>query len=279
MRVVVTGASGFLGAAVLRQLVEAGFDCIGVSRRDNSGLYRVNKYSETPAADCLIHCAETNERAIVNASGALMEMEARQTLDAFLTGKFEHVIYMSSSVVYGDQWITPRKVSDPVEAVDAYTHIKLASEQAVLKSGGAVARLSNLYGQGMAAGNVLSHIFRQLDTGRAITMHSLEPIRDFLWVDDAAKAVRAIVEIKSTGVFNIGSGRGTSIRQLVRIAQTASGSNQDVIGLRTGERPSYLVLDIADTEKSIDWIPQVCLKDGLLRLLNTKMKLKFNEQK
>ena len=274
MRVAVTGASGFLGAAVLRQLVEAGFDCIGVSRRDISGLYHVKKYSETPAADCLIHCAETNERAIVNASGALMEIEARQTLDAFLNGKFEHVIYMSSSVVYGDQWITPRKVSDPVDASDTYARIKLASEQAVLKSGGAVARLSNLYGPGMAAGNVLSHIFGQLDTGRAITMHFLEPIRDFLWIDDAAQAVRAIVEKKSAGIFNIGSGRGTSIRQLVQLAQTISGSNQDVIGLRTGESPSYLVLDIADTEKSIDWIPQIYLKDGILRLLNMKLKIK-----
>ncbi len=268
MRVVVTGASGFLGAVVIRQLLKVGFDCIGVSRRDVPGLYRVNKYSETPAADCLIHCAETNERATVNASGALMEMDARQTLDALLDRNFQHVIYMSSALVYGDQWITPRKVSDPSQVVDTYTRIKLTSERAVLDSGGAVVRLSNLYGPGMAAGNVLNHILGQLVSGRAITMHSLDPIRDFLWVDDAAQAVCAIAKNKSKGIFNVGSGRGTSIRQLVHLAQAITGSNQEVISLQPDERPSYIVLDIVDTEKSIDWTPQICLEDGVLRLVN-----------
>ena len=270
MRVVVTGASGFLGAAVKRQLLSAGFDCIGVSRRDVPGLYRVKKYSESPAADCLIHCAETNERATVNAGGASMELDASQTLDALLNVNFQHVIYMSSAVVYGDQWTTPRKVSDPSEVVDTYTSIKLASEKAVLDSGGAVVRLSNLYGPGMAAGNVLSHIFGQLGSGRAIKMFALDPIRDFLWVDDAAQAVCAIAKNKSTGIFNVGSGRGTSIRQLVRLAQVTSGSDQEVIGLRNAERPSYLVLDISETERSINWIPQICLADGVLRLVNMK---------
>lgn len=275
MRVVVTGASGFLGVAVIRQLAEAGFDCIGVSRRDVPGLYRVSRYSETPAADCLIHCAETNERATVNAGGALVETEARETLDALLAGNYRHVIYMSSAVVYGDQWITPRKISDSAEVVDNYTRIKLTSEQAVLKHGGTVARLSNLYGPGMAEGNVLSHILRQLDSDSAITMHSLEPIRDFLWVDDAAQAVRAIVKNKSTGIYNIGSGRGTSIRKLVQLAQMAAGSSQDVIALQTAERPSHLVLDIAATEKSIGWTPQTCLEDGVRKLINMKMKSKI----
>lgn len=270
MRVVVTGASGFLGAAVVRQLLKSGIDCIGVSRREVPGLYRVNKYSETPAADCLIHCAENNDRATVNAFGALMEMDAMQTIDALLNVNFQHVIYMSSAVVYGDQWITPRKVSDPAEVVDTYTSIKLASEKAVLNRGGAVVRLSNLYGPGMAVVNVLSHILGQLDSGRAITMNSLDPVRDFLWVDDAAKAVCAMAKNKSTGIFNVGSGCGTSIRQLVRLAQLTSGSDQELIGLRTGERRSSLVLDISETERSIDWTPQICLADGVLRLVNMK---------
>jgi UDP-glucose 4-epimerase len=126
----------------------------------------------------------------------------------------------------------------------------------------------------MAEGNVLSEIFGQLNSSREITMRSLEPIRDFLWVDDAAQAVRAIAEKKITGVLNVGSGRGTSIRQLVRFAQMAYGSDQDVRGLRTDEQPSYLVLDIDNTEKAIGWIPKTRLENGVITLLNMNMKLK-----
>lgn len=272
MRVVITGASGFLGGAILRHLAEAGLDCVGVSRRDVPGLHRVSSYSETPGGDCLIHCAETNDRSMVNAGGQMIEAEMRRTLYELLAGSHRHIIYMSSAVLYGDQWMTPRKVSDPVEVVDGYTRIKHESERAVLERGGTVVRLANLYGPGMASGNVLSHIMQQLGGSSAITMHLLNPVRDFLWVDDAVCALRAMLKNESKGIYNVGSGRGTSIRELVQLVQAAAGSHKEVVALRTAERLSSLVLDISDTEQSLGWTPDIRLENGVRQLINIKMK-------
>ncbi|NJM32689.1 MAG: NAD(P)-dependent oxidoreductase [Limnobacter sp.] len=179
MRVVVTGASGFLGRAVMQCVTQAGFECIGVSRTRHAGLHQVSSYAEAPAGDVLIHLAQTNDRATANAQGQALETEANQTLKSLLAKSYSKVVYASSAVLYGDHIAAARHVSEPIIATDTYTQIKLNSEYAVLAHGGAVARLSNLYGLAMAPGNVLSHILTQLGKGPSIVLHTLEPVRDF----------------------------------------------------------------------------------------------------
>lgn len=277
MQLVVTGASGFLGQAVLRCMDRAGVPCLGVCRQERAGLLRVADYGETPVADMLVHLAEANDRATVNEFGPAYEDQALRTLHALLGKGYRHVIYASSAVVYGDSSATPRKVTDPVRAVDTYTRLKLASERAVLQREGAVARLANLYGPGMAPGNVLSHILKQLGTGPAITMHALEPVRDFLWVDDAADALMSMARTRAAGLFNVGSGTGTSVRQLVAIAQAAAGSHQNVLGRRPPAEPSSLVLDIAATTAALGWEPRTSLEEGVGQLVGNSARIGLNE--
>lgn len=271
MLFVITGASGFLGGAIFRQLTAEGFDCLGVSRADFPGLHRVASYADTPAGECLIHCAETNDRSLANAGEALEEA-ARHTLSALLTKGFRHVVYASSAVLYGDRWTTPRKVNDPVTVTDTYTRIKRMSEISVLEHGGSVVRLANLYGPGMAATNVLSHILNQLGQDRTITMHALDPVRDFLWIDDAVSALSILSEQQIAGVFNVGSGQGISIGELVGLAQRAAGTHQSVSGSRTLDQPSHLVLDITATRQHLGWAPQTLLEVGVRKLMKLNMK-------
>lgn len=271
MQAVVTGASGFLGQALLRCMAQAGVPCLGVSRRALPGLLQVADYAQAPAGDVLVHLAESSDRVAVNQRGAAAEAQAMATLDALLARDWRQVVYASSAVLYGDRATTPRKVSDPVDAVDAYTRIKLASEQAVLARHGSVARLGNLYGPGMSAGNVLSHLLGQIGTGAAITLHTLQPVRDFLWIDDAAQALAAIVARDARGMFNLGSGQGTSIRQLAALAQQAAGTRQDVVERQPAGTPSSLVLDIVDTSAALDWAPRTSLAEGIGQLVKEKL--------
>ena len=271
MRVVITGASGFLGATVSRRLTAAGVDCLGVARTDAPELHRVDSYSDAPSGDCLIHCAETNDRSVANAGGDALEAETLHTLEALIAKGYRHVVYASSAVLYGDRWMTPRGVYDPVVAVDTYTRIKQRSEQLVLEHGGVVARLANLYGPGMAAGNVLSHILGQIGSGRTITMYALEPVRDFLWIEDAALAMTAMIAGETPGVFNVGSGRGTSIDELVDLVQEAAETRQNVVGVHALDRSSHLVLDISATTQTFGWTPQTRLEEGVRKMVNMKM--------
>lgn len=249
----------------------AGLECIGVARSDHPGLHRVMSYSDTPAGDCLIHCAESNDRSVVSTGGEELEAEARRTLSALLSKGYRHVVYASSAVLYGDLWMEPRKVTDPLTVIDAYTRIKRLSEEMVLEHGGAVARLANLYGSGMASTNVLSHVLAQLGNDRTIMMRTLDPVRDFLSVHDAAEALVAMIKKRIAGVFNVGSGRGTSIGEIVELVQRVAGTRQLVAGHSSLNRPSCLVLDIAATKQCLGWEPRTLLEEGIRELVKTKM--------
>lgn len=270
MRVVVTGASGFLGRNVVYGLIEAGIDCVGVSRKYLPGLCVVDQYSKTPGGDVLIHLAETSDRSVVNASGDLLEVNARQTLESLLGKQFSRVIYCSSAVLYGDISVSPHVETDPVYANDVYTRIKLASERMVLEYGGSVARLSNLYGPGMARGTVLGTILGQLRQSGPLTVQTTSPVRDFLWIDDAAMALSRLAQTRTGGIFNVGSGVGTSIAELARTALDETGeTGRPVVATQTDPQQSILVLEISKTAAALAWRPEVSLREGLHRLIHT----------
>jgi UDP-glucose 4-epimerase len=268
MRVIVTGASGFLGSAVFRRLIEAGLDGVAVSRKKAPGLLQVERYADSTVGDVLIHLAEINDRAQANQLSTEYEQEASSTICALLEKGYGKVIYASSSVLYGDGVSTAHLETDPVSAIDAYTRVKLASEQSVLSCGGGVVRLANIYGPGMAAENVLSHLLGQLDQDAPITLQNTSPVRDFIWVEDAAEAIVKMVTGRAQGVFNVGTGIGTSIGELARmLLEEVKQPQRQIVSLQTATMPSCIVLDIAKAKQDLHWQPSVLLNEGLRRLV------------
>lgn len=271
-KVVVTGASGFLGGALISFLRKNNIDYIGVTRKKSSDLFAVESYEDSPRGDVLVHLAESNNRYEAERGGAEFEAAASKTFDVLLKKGYRHVVYASSAVLYGDCSMIPRKVADPIEATDAYTRMKITSEKLALSSGGAALRLSNLYGPRMSLDNVISHIINQSGLDSAISMNSLGPVRDFLWIEDAVSALYSIIKKGASGVFNIGSGRGTSIRELVRIVQSITKKKQDMVELSPLQKTSSLVLDIELTKKMLEWAPETILEDGIRKLVEMKNK-------
>jgi len=275
MKIVVTGASGFLGRALMRKLLRDGVDVVGVSRRYSAGLVQVKSYADTPGGDVLVHLAEASDRKWVEENAPCYEQTALETLYSLLGKGFARVVYSSSAVLYGDQSEALRSVEEPIHIVDTYTRLKALSEQIVLSEKGVVARLVNLYGFGMSERNVMSAILKQVSQSGPIRVFDLTPIRDFLWIEDAAEALSILSQGKAVGTFNVGTGQGTSILELAHIILNATGQAGRALESRPhSAKRSHLVVDIAQTVTEFGWRPTTTLPKGIETLIKNDYGMK-----
>lgn len=271
--VVVTGASGFLGQAVLRALQARGVAALGLARRPGGTWQQVSAYTQAPQAKVIVHLAETSHRGTLNRAGEAAAAALEATLRTLLARGYPRFVYASSAAVYGDEATTPRRESDPVSDTDLYARMKLAHEDLVTSApgvSGVVARLTNLYGTGMSPDNVLSALLRQFPGDGTLQVLDDAPVRDFLHVDDAAAALVAMALGGASGTFNVGSGTGTSVRELARVfCAAADGPPRPLRPLQASGRRSCLVVDASAARAAFGWRPQTALAEGLRQLLDS----------
>jgi nucleoside-diphosphate-sugar epimerase len=227
--VVVTGAGGFIGGHLVMHLKSKGFDVIGVGRGD-----------EIPSGDILVHLAEPNTIAKASAAGTLLDVFGKP---------FKKIIYASSLNVLGGS--------------NAYTAMKIAHENVVLEKHGTVLRLSNVYGAGMSDSNVLSTIINQFKSNsEAVILNTLSPVRDYIYIQDVVSAFEAAIISKTARIFNVGTGVGTSVAELVELIREIFQSDKEVVAKEEGQK-SYLVSSIEETLAELNWSPTIKLPDGL----------------
>lgn len=264
---VVTGASGFIGRALMASLAGAGADAIGISRRDVPGLLRVRDYSEAPSGDVLVHLGEAADRGWVAANSGRYEQIAASTITKLVARGYGRIVYASSATLYGDRSTAAHDVGDPLEITDAYARVKRNGELAVLACGGVVVRIANLYGPGMSRNTVVGTIVSQLARVGPLLVRDAGPVRDFLWVDDAATALAAVSLGRVGGVFNIGTGVGTSVFEFARLVLHACGqSSRPVVASMPSPLESHLVVDPHRTAMAFGWVAQTSVEQGARRL-------------
>lgn len=265
--VVIIGASGFVGQSLLSRLSQKGFAVTGVTRRQLPGLVTVASYADTPMPDnaVLVHLAQGRD-----ASGSFNDgdIELCRTL---ANRPWRHIIYASSAIVYGDASNHPRRPEEMVTATSGYSRVKLACEEIVSHAGGTCLRFANLYGPGMGANTVISDILRQIPGHGPLKLLDILLVRDFLWIDDAARCLAAACQTMPGGIMNAGSGRGIAVGDVARLALTLAGEgSRPVIGMNSLGRVSHLTLDITKTRSVLNWSPEVDISVGISSLLRMK---------
>jgi UDP-glucose 4-epimerase len=273
---VVTGAFGFMGRAVVTALAQRGVPVLAASRHPSSDKpasqsVMLDSYAElqpTDRDDVLLHLAEPNDIGAAEQQGEAYVRERLASLSELLAKGWSSVVYASSAVVYGTASRRPHKTSDTLEPAGVYASAKLACEREVLARGGAVARIANVYGHGMAHNNVFSDILRQIPRDGPLMVRNRKAVRDYLWIEDLAEALGALASSRRGGVWNVGTGTGTSVLKLAQTAlDLAQQADRPIVASTDCEFPSSIVLDISETVKGLCWQPRIEIKNGLARLL------------
>ena len=160
------------------------------------------------------------------------------------------------------------------KAMDSYTRVKRQSEMAVLKlPAGIVVRPANIYGPGMSKNNVMSAILQQIPGMGELEVMDTNPVRDFIWVEDAAEGIVALAlsnfkDGNECALFNLGTSVGTSIGSLAELALDIAGQPDRLVHAKyASDRQSSLILDFSDTTSACEWQPKTSLRQGLTYML------------
>ena len=213
---------------------------------------------------CTAHPSET---LLVNVVGTQLVLDAMAAVpDARLVFASTGDVYVPSSA--------PHREGDPIATANVYGASKRSCEELfdiARRQEGArrivSARLFNVFGPGETNPHVLPDIVAQVRNGGVVRLGNLEPRRDYVHARDVAEAlVRLAAYDGRETVFNVGTGVGTSVRELVETLGAVMGQRlrieQDPARVRPIER-MHLVADVERARRELGWSPRIGLREGL----------------
>ncbi|MFZ2279692.1 MAG: NAD(P)-dependent oxidoreductase [Prosthecobacter sp.] len=290
MKILVTGATGFIGRAFCRVALERGHRVLALCRGTAAALppeveiaqgTLVDtpwKQVETFAPDATLHLAW-----LATPGSYLMSPENAVWLDQSITWfqrlqsmKPHHVAGAGTCFEYAASALPLQESLSPLAPLFPYSQAKVSLFQWLRKEGGFSAmpwtwfRVFIPYGPGEHPNRLTSSLITQLRAGNRLSLRTPYSLRDYIYIDDAALALCRALEEKITGAVNVGTGRGVVIQHLAQRIADALGV-APCQALPTGEpaldpTPS-IVADL--TRLGSIWTPKVSLEEGLQRLIDS----------
>ena len=131
---------------------------------------------------------------------------------------------------------------------------------------GCALRFSNIYGpRSFHKGSVVAHFFKRVLAGEPLVVYGDgSQTRDYLYVGDLVEAIRAAVDSDVRGAFQLGSGKPTTLNQLIDVMRSVTGRDLEVEyrDFRPGEvRNTWCQVDKA--RRAFGYDPATTLEDGL----------------
>ncbi len=201
-----------------------------------------------------------------------------QLLEACVAGGVRKVIFPSSGgTVYGVTQTVPVSETHPTNPLSSYGIVKLAIEKYLRLFNHlhgldyTVLRISNPYGpyqNPLGQQGVISVFLRRIYTGQPITIWGDgSVIRDYLYISDLVDALETVAQAETQNkLFNIGSGCGTSLNELIEFMSTVVEERPTVEYLpsRVLDVPTS-VLDVSRARRELGWKPKTDLAEGIAR--------------
>lgn len=307
-KVLVTGASGFIGSHLVEHLLHLGakitalleynsYSDIGALKFLPRGLLEKMEQIYGDIRDPEIVREAVRGKDIVFHLGALVgipysyshprevfEVNALGTLNILLAARdarVRKIVITSTSEVYGSAIYTPIDERHPLQAQSPYAASKIAADKIAesfyrtYNVPVAIIRPFNTYGPRQSDRAIIPTIIVQALTKKTVELGSLSPKRDLTYVSDTVNGFIKIAESEKTigEVINIGTGREISVGKLAETIISIIGKKVKIVSKDLRKRPQKsevirLICDNTKAKKIIGWQPMVSLDEGLKRTID-----------
>lgn len=308
-RVLVTGLTGFIGSHLAETLVRRGYDVAGLVRpcasRDLRPIRHLLEHLTILTCDLTSYASVTNamrslDPQIVFHLGALSPVRYSfehpfQYQETNLMGtmnlihsllempdhKSRRLIAASTAEVYGIQENRPFKETLPLNPTSPYAVSKAAMDMYLRMASSAyslnctILRPTNSYGRKFETGFIVEYLVTTLLGGARAYVGAPNSVRDYMHVSDhvTAYVLAAEKETAAGEVYNVGSGRGISNRDLALLTAKIIGCDERRITFGSyppgypmrpmqGEQP-YIVLDPEKITNDLGWEVSTDLEHGI----------------
>lgn len=306
-KIIITGASGFIGSALTHHLVDSGFNVTALSRRNNNGkilpschfiqVRDINDFcdvTENLMADVIIHTAgvahvqnsQLSEFTRVNTTATLRLAEAAAKRGV------RRFIFLSSIGVHGLKNTKPFCVQDKPNPVENYAISKLDAEYGLTRIAQetgmevVIIRPPLVYGPN-APGN-FGKLIKLIDRNIPIPLGMIRNRRSFVSLYNLIDLIKKCIKHPKAAneVFLVSDDQIVSTTELLNLMIKKSGNSTKLIPLPPfclllaatflGKRDvverlcSSLVVDISHTKKTLDWEPPFTFEEGVSRCFPLK---------
>ena len=296
----VTGGAGFIGSHIVNAYINAGHDVVIIDDLSSGEMRFVNPKAmfyqlniHSPDVKIILEkekiSAINHHAAQISVSESVSDplfdansniIGTLQLLQNAVSLKIDKFVFASTGgAMYGEQKTFPASEDHPCQPVSPYAISKLCAENYINYFGmehglnTTVLRYSNVYGPHQnphgEAGVVAIFCQRLMEGLPPVIFGDGEQTRDFIFVRDVARANNLALDPECNGIFNVGTGKETSVNYLTKGLIKISGIDiaTEYNPARNGEQRRSSI-DSKKLLESFGWKPYISLEEGLLETIN-----------